>query len=119
MFRAGGEAKGKVKSKWKGTESLPPEEGEKKGDLLIRDLWTQGKESIHNMRDVNTDVISYQSKNPERFLDYDQRENKNKYINVCLKERLHFNTFVASVDVILMVEAEATLKRITRRLAQK
>ena len=32
--------------------------GELKGDLLIRDLWTQGTDSIHNMRVVNTDATS-------------------------------------------------------------
>ena len=32
--------------------------GEPKGDLLIRDLWKQGTDSIHNMRVVNTDATS-------------------------------------------------------------
>ena len=36
-----------------------PEVTEQKVDLLIRDLWQQGTEIIHNMRVVNTDALSY------------------------------------------------------------
>ena len=43
--------------------------GELKWCILIRDLWTQGIDSIHNMRVVNTDATSYQSKFPERCLE--------------------------------------------------
>ena len=38
------------------------------GGLLIRDLWTQGTDSIHDMCVVNTDTVSYQSKTPEKCL---------------------------------------------------
>ena len=37
------------------------EEGGEKGDLLIRDLWTQGMDSIHDMHVVNIDAVSYHS----------------------------------------------------------
>ena len=36
-----------------------PEVMEQKGDLLIRDLWQQGTNSVHDMRVVNTDALSY------------------------------------------------------------
>ena len=36
-----------------------PEVTEQKGDLLIRDLWQQGTDSVHNMRVVNTNALSY------------------------------------------------------------
>ena len=39
------------------------------GDLLIRYLYTKGTDSIHNMRVVNNDSTSYQSKTPEKFLE--------------------------------------------------
>ena len=39
--------------------------GELKGGLLIRGLWMQGTDSIHDMRVVNTDATSYQSKSPD------------------------------------------------------
>ena len=39
---------------------------ETKGDLLIRYLWRQGTDSIHNMPVVNMDSPSYQYKNPKK-----------------------------------------------------
>ena len=58
---------GKFKAKGKG--SPPKDKGELKGDLLIRYLWMQGMDSIHDMRVVNTETVSYQSKTPEKCLD--------------------------------------------------
>ena len=54
----GGKDKDKATGKVK--EAPPPEEGEEKGDLLIRALWTKGTDSIHDMHVVNTDAVSYQ-----------------------------------------------------------
>ena len=62
----GGNAK--CNAKGKGTESPPPKERKEKGDLLIRNLWIQGADSIHDMHVVNTDTISYQYKTPEKCL---------------------------------------------------
>ena len=42
----------------------PPEDTEQKGDLLIRDLWANGTDSIHDMRFVNTDAKSYWGGDP-------------------------------------------------------
>ena len=89
------------------------------GGLLIRYLWTQGTDSIHGMRVVNTGSTSYHYKSPYRFLETTDKAKKKKYLNVCLKKRRHFTPFVVSVDVFLGVEAEATLKRIASRLATK
>ena len=47
----------------------PPEEGEDKVGLLIQYPWTQGTDSIHDMRVVNTDAVSYQSKTLEKCLE--------------------------------------------------
>ena len=99
----------KEKEKGKCTEAPPPEEVEEKEDLLIRDLWTQGTESIHVMRVVNTDAVSYQSKTPEKCLETAKREKKKKYLNAYLNDHQHFTPFVALVDGPLGVEAEATL----------
>ena len=101
---------GKSKAKGKGKEAPSPEKGNGKGYILIRDLWTQGKDSIHDMRVVNTDAISYQSKTPENFLETVNRKNKKKYFHACLNKRRRFNPSVASVDGHPRVEAEATLK---------
>ena len=41
---------------------------EQKDDLLIRDLWQLGTNSVHNMRFVNTDALTYQLNAPEKCL---------------------------------------------------
>ena len=45
-----------------------PEVTEHKGDLLIRDLWQQGTDSVYDMRVVNTDALSYVCRSPEKCL---------------------------------------------------
>ena len=68
---------------------------------------------------MNTDTVSYQSQTPEKFLETAECKKKRMYLNACLNWRRHFTPFVASVDGLLGVEAEATLKRIAIHLAQK
>ena len=55
------------KDKLKGP--LLKDEKELKGDLLIRDLWMHGTYSIHDMRVVNTDAISYQYITPDKCME--------------------------------------------------
>ena len=86
---------------------------------MIRYIWTRGTDRIQYMRVVNTDAVSYQSKTPENCLDTTECKKKRKYLNACLNERRHFTPFVASLDGLLGVEAEATLKRVASRLTQK
>ena len=38
--------------------TVAPEVTEQKGELLIRDLWKQGTDNVHDMRVVNTDALS-------------------------------------------------------------
>ena len=54
------------KDKLKGSPSK--DGGEMMGDILIRDLWTQRTNSIHDMHIVNTDATTYQSKTPKKCL---------------------------------------------------
>ena len=82
-------------------------------DILIRDLWTQGTDSINDIRVVNTDAVFYQSKNLEKFL---ETADMYKNLHDCINERRNFSPFVASVDGLLGVEVEVTLKRIASRL---
>ena len=95
----------------------PPGDSEQKGDLLIRDLWKNGTDSIHDMRVVNTDAKSNWGRTPEKCLEEAERGKKKMYLEACLPQRRHFSPFVVSVDGLLGVEATATLKRIASRLA--
>ena len=100
-------------------QSSAPEVMEQKGNVLIRDLWKQGTESVQNMRVVNTDALTYQTKAPEKCLYEAEKGKKKMYLEFCLQQRRHFSPFIASVDGLLGVEATATLKRIASRLATK
>ena len=64
-----------------------PEVTEKKGDLLIRDLWQQGTNSVHDMRVLNNDALSYVRKTPENCLHKDERGKKKMYLEICLQQR--------------------------------
>ena len=97
----------------------PPEVTEPKGDLIIRDPWQKGTDSVHDMRVVNTDALTHRKKDPEKSLHEAERGKKNMYLEACLQQRQHFYPFVASVDGLLGVEATATLKRLASRLATK
>ena len=97
----------------------PPEVTEHKGDLLICDLWQQGTDSVHNMRVVNTDALTYMTKDPERFMHKAERKKKRMYLEACLQQRRNFSPFVALLDGLLGVEATATLKRLASCLATK
>ena len=48
------------------SEVQPPKVTEQKGDLLIRDLWKQGTDSVNNMRVVNTDALTHKKRDPEK-----------------------------------------------------
>ena len=78
---------------------------EQKDDLLIRDLWQKGTESVHDMRVVNTDAQSHRTKNPERCLQEAERGKKRMYLEACLQQLRHFSPFAALVDGLLGVEA--------------
>ena len=80
----GGEAKDKAKGKV--MEAPSPEEGEEKGGILIQNLWTQGTESIHDIRVMSTDAVSYQSKTTKKCIETAKRENKKNYLNACLNK---------------------------------
>ena len=70
---------------------------------------------------MNTEASSYQSKTPEKCLETakSKKKNNNKYLNACLKNRLHFTTLFSLVYGLLGVEAEATLQQIASHLVQE
>ena len=68
---------------------------------------------------MDTNTVYHKSKIPEKFLETADREKKKTYLQACIKKCRHFTPFVVSVDGLLWVEAEATIKRITGRLETK
>ena len=77
------------------------EESGEKRDLLIRDLWKNGTDIIHNMCVLNTDTSSYLQKDPMKVLHGVDMGGKQKYLEACHLQRCHFLPFLCSVDGLL------------------
>ena len=72
----------------------------------------QGTDSIHYMHVVNTEAVSYESKNPYKWLENVDWEKKKNYLHACLNKHWQFTPFASSVDRLLGFEAEEMLKLI-------
>ena len=68
---------------------------------------------------VNTDALYHRNKSPDKFLHTSEMEKKKNFLDSLFQQHCHFSPFVVSLDGLLGVEAEATLKRIASRLAKK
>ena len=99
--------------------TLPPEATEQKEDLLIRGIWQNSTDSVHDMRVMNTDAKTHFVKTPEKCLQEAERGKKRMYLEACFQQGKHLSPFVALVDGLLGVEATATLKRSASSLATK
>ena len=86
---------------------------------MIRDLWQNGTDSVHDMRVMNTYAKYHLAKTTDICLQEAERANKKTDLESCLQQRQHFSPFVDSVDGIMGVENTATLKSIASRLATK
>ena len=67
------------------------------------------------MHVVNTDTLSHHKNSPDKRLQTSENQKKQKYLETCLRQRHHFPPFFVSVDGILRVEAEATLKQVVEK----
>ena len=63
------------------TADTPPLEAtEQKGDLLIREIWQNRNESVHDMHIVNTDASSHLANTPEKCIQEAERTKKKMYL---------------------------------------
>jgi hypothetical protein len=90
-----------------------------RGDLLVRGFWENGMDAIIDVRCVDTDAKSYNSRDPDKVLKSAEKVKKNKYLENCLQQRRAFTPFVISVDGLLGYEAKNLLKRLAFHLAEK
>jgi hypothetical protein len=91
------------------TRNLHKNQGELRGDLLIRGFWAR----------ANTDAKSNLSKDPAKVLESQEKEKKRKYLASCIAQRRHFTPFVVSTDGLLGKEAKCLLKKLSTALADK
>ena len=70
------------------TAAMPPLESmEQKCELLIRDFFKNGIDSVHDMRVLNTDSKSHSAKTPEKCLQEAERAKKQMYLEACFQQR--------------------------------
>ena len=83
-------------------EGVPPlDVTDQKGNLLIRDLWQNGTDSVHDMHVVNTDTKSHITKDTEKCLHEAERGKNWMYLEACLQQHRHFSPFVALFPIFL------------------
>ena len=95
------------------------DESGERGDLLVRGFWENGMDAIIDVRVVDTDAKSYNSRDPASVLKTAEKSKKNKYLEHCLQQRRAFTPFVVSVDGLLGYEASNLLKRLAFHLSEK
>jgi hypothetical protein len=76
-------------------------------------------DTIIDIRVIDTDAKSYNSRAAERVLKSAEKVKKNKYLEHCLQQRRAFTPFVISVDGLLRYEAKNLLKRLAIHLSEK
>ena len=84
---------------------------------MIRDLWQNGTNSVHDIRVVNTDAKSHLANTPERCLQEAEWVNNKMCLETCLQQQRNLFRFIISVDRLLGVEPGATLVSFNSRLA--
>jgi hypothetical protein len=83
---------------------------------LICGLWARRTKCIIDVRITDVDAASNQSKDPQKVL---TTQKKKKYLEVCLKQRHHFTTFMVSINGLLGREVNTLLKKLSSVLAEK
>ena len=76
-------------------------------------------DNIHDMCVVNTDTLSHWNKSLDKITYTAEKEKKNNILDSCLQQHCHFSPFIVSVDGLLNVELEDTIKHIANHLATK
>jgi hypothetical protein len=72
----------------------------------VHGFWGKGMDAIIDVRCVDTNAKSYNSRGPEKVLKLAEKVKKNKYLEHCLQQRRAFTPFVISVDGLLGYEAK-------------
>jgi hypothetical protein len=91
------------------TRHLHKNQGDERGDVLVRGFWKNGTDCIIDIRCTDIDAKSVLSKDPAKVLENQEREKKKKYLGACLAQRRHFTPFVVSTDGLLGREAKRFL----------
>lgn len=98
------------------TDGVPPDE---RGDVAAHGFWKRGTTAIFDIRVTDTEAPSYRGRDPEKVLQRQEKEKKDKYLDACLARRRQFTPLVFSVDGMRSRETDAACKRVALLLAIK
>ena len=88
-------------------------------DVRIRGVWQSQVDALFDVRVVDTDAPSYQSRSPQAVLCTAEVEKRRKYGAACLARRASFTPLCFSVDGLFGSEADYFLRRLADSLSVK
>ena len=88
-------------------------------DVRIRGVWQSQVDALFDVRVVDTDAPSYQSRSPQAVLRTAEVEKRRKYGAACLARRASFMHLCFSVDGLFGSEADYFLRKLADSLSVK
>ncbi len=88
-------------------------------DLGVRDVWQPQDLTLLDIRVIDTDATSYQTRAVKSVLRDAETSKKRKYSTACTDRRAAFTPFIVSVDGTLGSEATTFIRRLSERLSLK
>eukprot|EP00980_Cylindrotheca_fusiformis_P022782 scaffold9753_cov73-Cylindrotheca_fusiformis.AAC.1 len=88
-----------------------------RGDILIRNMFSNGSETIIDVSLVHVDAQSHLSAEPLNVLRTREKTKKKKYLKACLQQHRSFVPFVVSTDGLLGPEAQMSVKKLAADLS--
>ena len=86
---------------------------------MIRGLWNRMEECILDVRVTNLDSTSYKKRDLGKVLESQAKEERNKHLEACKRQRKDFSSFVVSTDGMLEDEANEVVNKLSKFLASK
>ncbi len=84
---------------------------ETRGDVGVHGFWSRNKECIFDFRVTDLDARSHRNTAPNKVLDNQEKEKKDKYLSACHERRKDFMPMVYSANGIPGREASLAEKR--------
>ncbi len=88
-------------------------------DLGVRGVWQPQDLALLDIRVIDTDATSYQTRAVKSVLRDAETSKKRKYATACTDRRAAFTPFIVSVDGAIGPEATTFIRRLSERLSLK
>ena len=90
-----------------------------RGDILIRGFWSRGTRCVVDVRVIETDAKTYQSRDIIKVLASQEKCKKAQYLEPCLHHRPNFTPFVVLTGGLMGLEAKYFTKQLAAILAER